>query len=389
MDAKTTPSLDSCDLFLFAGEASGDLHGEALIQSLKSINPSLKIAGVGGPKMRKAGLFCILPMEEFQVMGFVDVFLALPRLTRHFYFLRKKILTLRPSLALFIDYPGFAMRMEKHLKKKKFAGKIIHYICPSVWAWGKKRVPAMEKNLDLLLSIFPFEKRFFSPSFPIHYVGHPLTSRIARHEEKPLLLPKEKKILSLFPGSRHKEIVQNFPLQLQVYKALLQEDPELYCAISLSNDAFLPLLTCHIEKEGLILGKNVAFIPIENTYDLMKRSLFAIAKSGTVTLELALFQVPTLVMYAISPMDLFIAKTILRIRLPFYCIVNIIASQEVYPEFIGPYATKEAILLKAKKLLQDAQYREEKKALCQKVRSILGEYDASKNAARIIADLFS
>ncbi|MBS0627154.1 MAG: lipid-A-disaccharide synthase, partial [Verrucomicrobia bacterium] len=157
MARKTNSTLKNYDLFIFAGEPSGDLHGEALIQNLRSLHPEITISGVGGPKMRAAGLDSILEMEQFQVMGFIAVFLSLPKLIRYFYFLAKTILFLKPKAVLFIDYPGFALRLERHLKKKHFKGKIIHYICPSVWAWGKKRIPLMEKTLDLLISIFPFE----------------------------------------------------------------------------------------------------------------------------------------------------------------------------------------------------------------------------------------
>lgn len=387
MAAETTQSLASYDLFLFAGEPSGDLHGEALIQSLKILRPSLKICGVGGPKMRKAGLDCLIPMEQFQVMGFIDVFFALPRLIKHFYSLSKQIRTIQPKAAVFIDYPGFCLRMERHLKKKQFIGKIIHYICPSVWAWGKQRIPLMEQNLDLLLSIFPFEKTCFSRSFPIQYVGHPLTTRIQKHLSDPLDWTLGKKVLSLFPGSRKKEIIRNFPLQIQTYKKLLESDPNLCCAISLSQDVFIPLLTHYLQEEGLSLTDCIRFVPSHRTYDLMKSSFLAIAKSGTVTLELALYKVPTVVIYAIAPLDLFIAKSILRIILPFYCIVNIIAQKEVFKELIGPFATQENLHKEASKLLLDSCYRKEKESLCQEVIDILGKENASDKAASLLMNL--
>src|SRR5580692_6520059 len=136
----------SVDLFVFAGEKSADLHGERLLVALKQHHPDIRIAGVGGPRMRALGMHSILHMEQFQVMGFIDVFFALPSLIRHFYTVAKAIRTLRPKGVLTIDYPGFNLRLARHLRKKQFPGKICHYICPSVWAWGKKRIPLMIKN---------------------------------------------------------------------------------------------------------------------------------------------------------------------------------------------------------------------------------------------------
>ncbi len=372
----------TADLFIFAGEPSGDLHGEALIQGLLIENPEIKLFGVGGPRMRKLPFNCILPMEEFQVMGFVDVFLSFPKLFRHFYALADLILKTKPKAALFIDYPGFNLRMERYLRKKGFKGKLIHYICPSVWAHGKGRIALMEKNLDLLLSIFPFESTLFSPPFPIQYVGHPLVSRIEANQTTILPWALEKKVISLFPGSRKKEILLNFPVQLKALKSILSEN--LIGAVSVSQKTFLPLLQKCIEEEGL--KGVIKLVPAEETYALMRSSYFAIAKSGTVTLELALHQVPTVVTYGIAPLDLFIAKNILRISLPFYCIVNILAQKEVFKELIGPSLTEKALLLEVQNLLTPT-YHEEKKNQCTEILKILGKKKASREAARLTSKL--
>jgi lipid-A-disaccharide synthase len=373
----------SYDLFIFAGEPSGDLHGEALLESLFLENPHLKIMGVGGPRMRKEKTFkCVLPMEEFQVMGFVDVFLALPKLIYHFYSLANLILKTKPKKVLFIDYPGFNLRMERHLRKKGFQGKIIHYICPSVWAHGKGRIALMEKNLDLLLTIFPFEKKLFSENFNVEYVGHPLVSRIENDASELLPWAKGKTLISLFPGSRKKEILLNFPLQLKVLKRLLSEN--ITCAVSVSQEAYLPLLESCIEKESM--QGLIKLVPSSQTYSLMKSSYMAIAKSGTVTLELALHQVPTVVTYGIAPLDLFIAQRLLRISLPFYCIVNIVAGKEVFKELIGPALTEKTLYQEVENLLSPS-YNLQKKDLCLEVLKLLGKKKASRESARFILSL--
>jgi|SRR5579871_850081 len=372
----------SCDIFVFAGEKSGDLHGEKLLSALYAKNSQLKIAGIGGPKMRAQGMNCILPMEEFQVMGFIDVFLALPKLIRYFYFIAKEIQRLKPKAVLAIDYPGFNLRMARHLREKGFNGKLIHFICPSVWAWGKKRIPVMGKTLDLLLSILPFEKQLFSETpLQVEFVGHPLIERLKQYDYKTLLL--DGKVIALFPGSRKKEIERNLPLYLDVCRTL----PGFKIALSVSDERHRPLILEILQGKGWE-EKEIVFVPSEYSYELMKAAYLAIAKSGTVTLELALHRVPTVVTYAVSFLDKIIAYDILRIRLPFYCIVNILAQKEVYAELIGPRLTFEALKEKAETLLDDS-HRMRIQNDCNSLIQHLGEKDTSFEAAAEVLKLIN
>lgn len=377
--------MDQPDYFIFAGEPSGDLHGEALIHQLYATEENANILCVGGPKMRKTKAINILEMEEFCVMGFTSIIPALPRIAKHFYALAKTILKLRPKVVVFIDYPGFALRLERHLRKKGFKGKLVHYICPSVWAHGKGRIQTIEENLSTLLSILPFEKNYFSPHFPVKYVGHPLVKRIQSYEPQPLSFGAGKKILSLFPGSRKKEIKLNLPLQIAACKQLVKEDPSLTIALSVSAKKFIPLIEEIILKSGLALHKDIHLVEEKDRYNLMKSSYLSIAKSGTVTLELALFSVPTTVIYRISKMELFIARDLLRIRLPFYCIVNILAGEKIFDELIGPRATLDSLVRSTKNLLKEEDVRKELFAKLEKVKKLLGDKDASFEAAKILS----
>lgn len=374
----------SCDLFVFAGEKSGDLHGEKLLQALLAKDPHLKIAGVGGPRMRSQGMECVLPTEEFQVMGFIDVFLALPKLIRQFYFIAKEIKRLQPKAVITIDYPGFNLRLVKHLRKKGFKGKCVHFICPSVWAWGKKRIPLMAKHLDLLLSILPFEKELFAHT-PLHvvYVGHPLVHRLKTYVYKTPPFPLDKKIIALFPGSRRKEIERNLPLYLDVCRELLKKQPNLRIALSVSEERYRPLITDILNRKGC---SQIDLIPADYSYELMKAAYLAIAKSGTVTLELAMHRTPTVVTYAVSFLDKIIAYDILRIRLTFYCIVNIIAKKEIFTELIGPNFTFDKMKIKTEELLEDAPRAKIQRA-CDQLILELGEKDTAKEAASEILQL--
>ena len=171
--------MKTYDIFIFAGEQSGDLHGAELLYALKQKEPNLQIMGVGGPKMRSQGIYSIEKMESFQVMGLSDVIKALPKLVFLFKNIRNTILKNNPKAVIFIDYPDFNMRMAKSLRKNGYTGKLIHYICPSVWAWRKGRIKDLAETLDLLLTIFPFEPQYFEKTpLKVEYVGNSLVKNI-------------------------------------------------------------------------------------------------------------------------------------------------------------------------------------------------------------------
>lgn len=367
--------MSHIDLFLLAGEPSGDLQGAALVEELLALNPSLRIAAVAGPRMRKFPITCIEPMESLQVMGFLDVALALPKIARLFFSLRRKILELSPKAFIGIDYPGLNLRMHRSLKKHGFQGKLIHYICPTVWAWGKGRIPQMAKTLDLLLTLLPFEPACFAgTALKTEYVGHPLTHAVSSFQPDKTFrarygLSPTDKILSIFPGSRAQEVKSNLPLQLQVARTLQAQDPTLRIAVSLANP-----------PPGILR------IPDPDTYNLMQNTHLALAKSGTVTLELALHRVPTIIQYAIKPLDVFLATRVFNIRFPYYGLPNLILQREVFPELFGPHLTADALLAKAQALCFNEENRLVCRAACRDLWTVLGERQASRTAAKYILD---
>ncbi len=372
-------------IFLFAGELSGDLHGEKLIHALKRKSPQAHIFGVGGPKMRSTGMECLLPTEKFEVMGFVDVFFAAFRLIRQFFFLRRKLLKDPPDIILFIDYPGFSLALAKSLFKRSFSGKICHYICPSVWAWGKKRIPKMEKILNHLFVIFPFEQSLFDPKkLQVHYVGNPLKQNLTYQKTPPLQIDLQFRVVGIFPGSRQKELWRNFPIHLQVAKKLLEKHPDLFFVVSVAHPSFSLLLENMLKTEGFAKKDRILLLDSSQNGALMKRCTLAIAKSGTNNLELALHQVPTVVTYGIGPLDFFIAKNLLRIRLPYYCITNIVANGSVFPELIGPQLTQDALFSHANQFLTSEHASEECREKCRELDKILETKNPEMEISRIL-----
>jgi lipid-A-disaccharide synthase len=375
----------SDDLFIFAGEVSGDLHGEKLLKELYAANPNLKVRGVGGPKMRAVGMDCIIPMEEFQVMGFIDVLSSLPKLVKKFKIIKNDILKHPPKGVVTIDYPGFNLRLARALHQKDSPAKRVHYICPTVWAWGKRRIPKMERSLDQLLTILPFEPDLFSKHLlNTTYVGHPLITRINNHQYDPQWnqsygIENEQQILSIYPGSREKELLRNFPMQMKAAKQIQKNHPDLQIAVSCSNDTFLPFLK-KVAGDHLIIRQ-------EHSYELMRASQLAIATSGTVTLELALHHIPTVVTFAINPLDVFLAQKIFRIKLPHFALPNILYNGELFPELFGPNLTEEALYKRGNDFMLSECKRIECIEGCKRLKHQLGKQDASKEAARVILEL--
>ncbi len=366
------------DVFVLAGEPSGDVHGAKLIEALLKKNPRLKIGAVAGPRMRKLPIECVAEMESLQTMGFVDVAVALPRIARFFFRVRKEILARQPKVFVGIDYADFNLRMHRSLKKQGFSGKCVQYICPTVWAWRKGRIGFMERWVDELLTILPFEVDCFRETkLPAHYVGHPLVEAVgkfvadvefrARHH----ILP-EQKVLALFPGSREHEIRKNLPLMLQAANRLQQQDARVRVVIS--------------SPQGKQLVPDV--LHVSETYDLMHQAHLALAKSGTVALELALHKVPTVVQYAIKPWDLFLAQKVFRIALDHYSLPNLLLQETVFPELYGPNLTEESLCGAAKELWFDEKQRDECKVGCERLWEVLGKKVTSEVAAEKVLRTF-
>ena len=372
------------DLFVFAGEPSGDTLGATLLASLYKLSPDLKIRGVGGPKMCAIGMESFMPMEQFTVMGITDVLLSLPKLLYNFTVIKKEILTSQPKAVVSIDYPDFNLRLANALYRKQSHSKRIHYVCPSIWAWRRGRIATMERSLDQLFTILPFEPEYFSQkNLKVSYVGHPLISQIQSYEyddnwKEKYSIPNEKHILSIFPGSRKKEWIRNLPLQLCVAKKLQKTDPNLFITISCYDKKFLSLTN---------LDKDIPIIDCHHSYELMRSSYMAIATSGTVLLELALHETPTVATYAIHVIDLFIAQKIFRIKLPYYTLPNIIGQQEVFPELIGPHLTEAALFERGMEFLHNQHKRITCIKNCQMLMQRLGKKNASLEAAHLILNM--
>lgn len=383
---KPNPSL-----FIFSGEHSGDMHAGSLVSSLKDLIPEIQVSGVAGPCLRNESIDVFMHMEEFDVMGFTDVIKAFPRLFKHFRRIRRHILQCNPDIVVLVDYQDFNLQLARSLRKHGYRGKIVQYISPTVWAWRAKRADALAKYFDTLFTIFPFEAQYFKhTSLKVHYIGNPTKEKISQQSydstwKEKLSLP-DAPMVALFPGSRNSELSHNLPLHLRVAEQLLYNNRNLHFAISSTHDKLVDPIQLAIRNSSLLLGENIFIIPRQYSYELMKESTVAIAKSGTVTLELALHHTPTVVTYEISKTHEMIAKYLLRLNLPHYCIVNILANKEVFPEFLGAGLSEKKIAL----AVEDMQNGKISKSIerCRKLEELLTNAQPGPTAASYIEEMF-
>lgn len=372
-------------LMIITGEVSGDLIGGALIRELKSLKPDLYVTGIGGDKMKSAGMNLIYHTDQMAFLGFVEVVKHLPFIKK----VQKRLIDFVKSeeimCVVLIDYPGFNLSIAKKLKP--LGVKIIYYVSPQLWAWAKGRVKKVRKLVDKMLVVFPFEVDFYKKeNVNAEFVGHPLVERISQYnflnrEEfiSKFNLDKQKEILLVMPGSRKQEVIEIFPEVINAAIRLAQQFNLQVVVAHLKNiDENLFQQISNLKGYSLIEGFN---------YELMSYSKFGIIKSGTSTLEAGYFALPMIVVYKTSPLTYLIGKSL--IKLDRIGMVNILLDEVVVPELIQSEANSENIFNTASEILSNqSSYQTIKKKL-ELVKEKLGNDGASKKAANSILEILN
>ncbi|AAF39508.1 lipid-A-disaccharide synthase [Chlamydia trachomatis] len=366
----------SCSCFISAGEHSGDTLGGNLLKEIHAKYPDIHCFGVGGPQMRAQNFCTLFSMEKFQISGFWEVLLALPKLWYRRRILYKTILKRNPQAVICIDFPDFHFLLIKKLRSLGYKGKIVHYVCPSIWAWRPSRKTTLEKYLDLLLLILPFEQKLFKDS-PLRtvYIGHPLSETIKlfcpkQNWKERLHLPTDKPFVAAFPGSRHSDILRNLTIQVQAFQASDFASTH-HLLVSSANPAYDHLIL-EILQQNRCLHSNI--VPSQFRYELMRECDCALAKCGTIVLETALNLTPTIVTCQLRPLDTFLAKYIFNIILPAYSLPNIILGRTIFPEFIGGKKDfRYEDVAAALNILKTSQAQEKQKNACKDVYQAINE----------------
>ena len=367
--------------YMIAGEASGDLHGSNLIKELLHLTPSALINCWGGQKMADAGAVVVKNYKDLAFMGFTEVIANLGTILKNFKFCKKDILHFKPDVLILIDYPGFNLRLAKWAYANKIP--VVYYISPQIWALKENRIHDIKKYVGKMLVILPFEKSFYKKwNYNVEYVGHPLVKVIddfnlahPDNEEMYHLTGNDAPIIALLPGSRKQEILKNLPVMLRVANEFTGYSFIVAKAPGVEDKFYEPLLSGH---------KNV-FAVAGKTYQMLSVAKAAIVTSGTATLETALFFVPQIICYKGSALSVYIAKKLIKIK--YIGLVNLITDKEVVKELIQNELTEFNLEKELRSILTDSEKKLHIQADYNSLRKMLsGGGDASKNAAKIIAD---
>ena len=364
--------------YLIAGEASGDLHGANLMRALAEIDPQAQFRFWGGDRMEAVGGKLIKHYRDLAFMGFWEVVTNLRTILRIIDLCKGDITAYQPDALIFIDYPGFNMRIAKWAKRQGIPTH--YYISPQIWAWKENRIKAIRRDVDAMYVILPFEKDFYEGKhqYPVHFVGHPLLDAIATRREVSMEVFKrengldERPIIALLPGSRKQEIAKMLSVMLSVVGSYHPYQFVIAGAPSLGYDFY----------RQFIREENVHFVS-GKTYDLLSHAHAALVTSGTATLETALFRVPEVVCYRGNWISYQIAKRVISLK--YISLVNLIMDAPVVTELIQGDLNTRNLKMELDKLL-DPAYRDKLQRDYQALRERLGNEGASRRTAQAIYD---
>ena len=362
--------------YLIAGEASGDLHGSNLMRALAEIDPQAQFRFWGGDRMEAVGGKLIKHYRDLAFMGFWEVVTNLRTILRNIDLCKGDITAYQPDALIFIDYPGFNMRIAKWAKRQGIPTH--YYISPQIWAWKENRIKAIRRDVDAMYVILPFEKDFYEGKhqYPVHFVGHPLLDAIAARREVSMEVFKrengldERPIIALLPGSRKQEIAKMLSVMLSVVGSYHPYQFVIAGAPSLGYDFY----------KQFIKEENVHFVS-GKTYDLLSHAHAALVTSGTATLETALFRVPEVVCYRGNWISYQIAKRVISLK--YISLVNLIMDAPVVTELIQGDLNTRNLKTELNKLL-NPDYREKLLNNYEALREKLGKEGASERTAQAI-----
>ena len=370
-------------IFLSAGEASGDLHGGAIIKELLALDPQVEVFGMGGEAMRKAGGEIIFDMKEYSVMGFVEILSALPKFFALRQAFRKVLEERKPDCFVTIDYPEFNMRVAKVAKELHIP--VLSYIPPSAWVWRRGRAVTVGRLVDKVACIYPFAYDVYKAAGAnAEFVGNPLVDIVEPHLTREAALGKAGKtpgrpLVLLLPGSRVKEITAVLPVMLEAVGIIRADLPQadfiLQKAPTIDQELLQGLIASSGEKVKIVEG---------DSYDMMSVADVALATSGTVTLEAALCGIPSVICYKASPLSVAIAKRVINIK--YIGLPNILAGKELLPELIQEKMTKENMAKAVLDFLRPEEQEKVRGELAQVVKK-LGPKGATKRVAQLILNL--
>ena len=375
---------------MVAGEASGDAHAAALVRALRESAPALRLEffGATGREMREAGVESVVRSDELAILGLAEIARALPRFWKAYSALRRAERERKPDAVILIDWPDFNLRLARALRQR--GTRVIYYISPQLWAWRSHRVRNIRRDVDLLLTILPFEAQWYERRDVRHveFVGHPLAGAVRAPESREDFclrheLDPQRPIIALLPGSRHKELERILPPMLEAASLLAKRNQRLQFVIALAPNRKLGEVEAHLTRlgqNGLTLPHTLRIAHDETRSALASSDAAAIA-SGTATLEAALLQTPHVIVYKESAINWHILGSMIRTE--HYGLPNLIAGERVATELIQNDLTGEKLAEELYALLDDERNREVRARL-KETTERLGAGGASLRAAEAI-----
>jgi len=367
-------------IFILTGEASGDKLASTVISKLNEYNDKIDYLSVGGSNLSKLGIKSIFDINEITYIGFTSVIFNILKIKKKIDYTVDEIVKFDPDIIFSVDSPDFTLRVSEKVKKIKSNIKIIHYVAPQVWIWRENRVKNFKKFVDHFLLLFDFEKKFFDKeNIKNTFVGHPL---LEKNKSKIDIsnISKGKKIISLFPGSRLSELKTLFPILIDFVK-LMNEKFNEYIFIFHSTDEnkdFIHKMLNNVNLENLevVSDKDVKS-------EILLNSIFAVAKSGTVSLEICNAKVPSIVIYKINFINFLIMKSLVKVN--FANIINIINNREIIPELLQNECNSKEIFKSVKYFLKNPKFAEKQVEDCSRtLDQIRSKSSSSDEAAKVL-----
>lgn len=370
-------------ILISAGEASGDMYAARLAAALRA-RADVQLFGMGGPRMRDAGVELVADCSEVSLVGIVEIAKKYPALKRVWKQLLHETARRKPRLAILTDFPGFHLRLARALKRQGVPS--VYFVCPQFWAWRPWRANLVRRRFVRGLCIFPFEQEWYrARGVKADFIGHPLVGNVAAKRTREEFaaafgLDASKPIVALLPGSRSGEIAHHMPTLMQACR-LIQKDHTVQFVLALAQGVkrsqiarfLIPEVAMHVVEDA--------------TYDALGAADLSIVSSGTATVEAALMGAPMIVVYRLAPLTAAIARWL--VRTPMFAMVNLIAGKGIVPELVQKDFTPAKLASEAVRLLDSPEERAEIRRGLAEVREKLGPPGAVERAADLIAGMLN
>jgi lipid-A-disaccharide synthase len=373
------------EIAIFTGEASGSLYARYIIRRLQELyNGEISLWGIGDKMMEDVGFSSFWDINELSVVGLFEAIGKFPRILKIRQEILREVFNRKPQVALYIDSPGFNINLAHSIKNGLPSIKNVYLVSPQIWAWKYKRIYKLRKCVDLMLLLYEFEKEIYDKEgIPNVVVGHPILDSIderlnVEKRDGDIILPEEKIRILFLPGSRESEIRYHLPIFLNIAKRV--QDGNFYFFLSYANRDLSSIINSILGEEGVI---DVFY---NKTLSAIEKADIVVTASGTVTLEVAYFGKPMIIVYRVNPLTFFLAKRVVKI--PYIGMVNILHKKFIVKEFLQNDFNERNVINEIYRILEDDNYREEMIRNLLLTKRYLGDGKASYKIAYSILSLF-